>query len=854
MYFEATKTIKISKMINNSEDILAHIDGNRIEKLSEHMNLTINYLYKLIINKNLDTIFKKIEGYLIPNFSVNGVSLYKEILLNTIYLHDMGKINCGFQTKKMNNILFRYYEGNKFNYSNHSMLSAIIYINHYFIKIKEHNAPTERNKLFTLLILNSYIISKHHGKLDSIDSYLNKLIELDGEGYKILEDRISIFDKTYKEKLIINHKIIQILVNGTKQVLKYNNKSIVYYIYLRFLSSLLLTCDYYATSEFINNKTMAMNGNIDSIDIFYDEFKKTNIYELIRKYEIEEYKEKKDFKNIKDINILRNEIFLEAEKVLLENRGKDIFYLEAPTGSGKSNVAFNLSFKMLEIDKDLNKIFYVYPFNTLIEQNINTLRNIFRDEDVMKDIAIINSVTPIKHDKRERVDFEEISDVSDENYEQSLLNRQFLQYPIVLTTHVSLFNFLFGVTKGDLFPLAQLANSVVILDEIQSYKNKIWKEIITFLNYYSSILNIKIIIMSATLPDLNELFNGKLNSVKLIKNREKYYNNKIFKNRVMPDFSLLKSNETKSDLFNHIIKTVSENKGNILIEFLTKTSAVDFYNILKNTEELDGSDIQLITGDDNRVERNRIIRKVKNDKDRRIILVATQVIEAGVDIDMDIGYKNVSMLDAEEQFIGRINRSSNKKTSIVYFFNLDNAGGIYKGDVRKEKNINIENEEFQEIFKNKRFKDFYSYVFAYLEKEAKKENDNSYNNFIESEVKNLEFDNIKERMNLIDSMYEYSIFLNINLVIEEDEVLIGEEVWNEYKEILANNNLEYAEKKIRLSEITSKMSYFIYKVNNNDFIYNEQIGDLYYIYDGEDYFNEGKFDRGIFNKGGVDFI
>mgnify|MGYP000169888704 CR=1 FL=1 len=49
-----------------------------------------------------------------------------------------------------------------------------------------------------------------------------------------------------------------------------------------------------------------------------------------------------------------------------------------------------------------------------------------------------------------------------------------------------------------------------------------------------------------------------------------------------------------------------------------------------------------------------------------MILVATQVIEAGVDIDMDIGFKDISRLDSEEQFMGRINRSG-KKDGVVYF-------------------------------------------------------------------------------------------------------------------------------------------------------------------------------------------
>ncbi len=63
---------------------------------------------------------------------------------------------------------------------------------------------------------------------------------------------------------------------------------------------------------------------------------------------------------------------------------------------------------------------------------------------------------------------------------------------------------------------------------------------------------------------------------------------------------------------------------------------------------------RLITGDSSIQERKDIIADIENMQE--VILVATQVIEAGVDIDMDIGYKDISRLDSEEQFIGRINR------------------------------------------------------------------------------------------------------------------------------------------------------------------------------------------------------
>ncbi len=552
MYFKNIETIGLTNLIENPDNIWAHIEGERVETLFEHVELAISYFSKLVKEKNLDPILIKLEDSQVHGFSEAGVTIYKEMMINIIYLHDIGKINCTFQSQKMKNKFFDKNAANRLNYSNHSMLSSIIYINHYFNRIKGHSVDIEKNKLFKLLILNSYIISKHHGRLDSIDAYLDKLIDLDGEGYKLLNERKSVFEDIYNEELTINHKIMKQLVRGTRSMMDAQSKPIINYIYVRLMSSLLLASDYYATCQFMNNKEVLTRGTIDDINIFYDEFKGTDVYKWIRKYEREDYGKTTDFSNVDNINILRNELFLDAERSLNQNKYSNIYYLEAPTGSGKSNVAFNLSFKMLEMNTDLNKIFYVYPFNTLVEQNIETLKKTFKDKTVMNSVAVINSIVPIKHDNRHEVDKTEMSDISDKRYEQSLLDRQFLQYPIILTTHISLFNFLFGTTKENVFPLFQMANSVVILDEIQSYKNKIWKEIITFLNYYADLLNIKFIIMSATLPNLNDLFEGKLNSVNLIPNREKYFGNKIFKDRVVADYSLLDSDNIEAELLDHI--------------------------------------------------------------------------------------------------------------------------------------------------------------------------------------------------------------------------------------------------------------------------------------------------------------
>ncbi|HBA04645.1 MAG TPA: CRISPR-associated helicase/endonuclease Cas3, partial [Clostridium sp.] len=269
-------------------------------------------------------------------------------------------------------------------------------------------------------------------------------------------------------------------------------------------------------------------------------------------------------------------------------------------------------------------------------------------------------------------------------------------------------------------------------------------------------------------------------------------------------------------------------------------SAYDFFNRLKDDEEIQ-SKVELISGDDNAIERERILELVT--KTPNIILVATQVIEAGVDIDMDIGYKDISKLDSDEQFMGRINRSC-KKDGIVYFFNYDETKGIYKDDVRVNKDYSLLNDEMKEILVNKNFSEYYKPVLKGIREQYNETfSDSNLENFFKNEVGKLNFPKIEKRMELIsDDMWNLSVFIARELETQNKTILDGREIWENYRALLSDNSLKYAEKEVKLSEIRALLNYFIYQIKKSDIIYNDRLGELHYIEDGEKYFKDGKID------------
>ena len=78
---------------------------------------------------------------------------------------------------------------------------------------------------------------------------------------------------------------------------------------------------------------------------------------------------------------------------------------------------------------------------------------------------------------------------------------------------------------------------------------------------------------------------------------------------------------------------------------------------------------------------------------------------------------------------------------------------------------------------------------------------------------------------------------------KDGEVLDGRKVWEQYKALLCDRQMGYAEKQIKLSRVKSKLSYFLYQVKKPVLDYSDLCGELYCYYNGEDYLENGKLNR-----------
>lgn len=839
---ETLPFIDLNQVLDLDEPVYAHTGSCSMkETLQDHTLLCQQYFTDTYYFKRIDEV---LERYVLYFPEVDHTLLkkwIKRLLCNLVTFHDIGKINPLFQRAKMDNkVVCDKIAG--VDGSSHSHLSAVIYLDYFFDQVKQMHITDRRiNDLFiTLVIEHAYIISRHHGHLNTLNSFISSVqVDISEESGSPFMDTFNALCHGQVKYLRQWHTtdIKQWFRNLRKCKVKDKSNYKLFLakeFYYRMVYSLLVMSDYYATYAYQSGVQLPVVTDF-SFSQYVSAYQEAKLTQKIQLYKQHTYrgKDKSALDKSKNINDLRSEIYLDVMNQYDQFKDRHMFFLEAPTGSGKSNVALGLSMQMME---EKQKLFYIYPFNTLVEQNKQTLQDYFKDkiQDLDQQLVVINSLTPIQ-----MTTDEEKSDVA---YDKALYDREFLNYPFIISTHVSFFDLLFGDNKSSAMAFYQIINSVVVLDEIQNYKNTIWSELILSLSVCADLLNMHIVIMSATLPSL-ELFLdnvAKEEVVYLLPKSNYYFQHPLFKNRVQLDYHLLDNKIELDDLLESVIACQANDKK-ILIEFITKKDAETFYEMLKSNEKVHVP-VRCLTGDDTLYQREAIIGPIRDQRCQSIILVSTQVIEAGVDIDMDIGFKNISTLDGDEQFLGRINRSCKRNDGIVYFFCLTDVKQVYRNDFRANTDFTLKNEICRDYLFNKNFQAFYQKVIHLVKQRNASTNDDGLEKYMIERVAKLDYKSIQERMRLIeDDQWTVDVFYNRTITVD-GQTIIGAKVWEEYKKLIKDTEMNYSKRQYFLSCTRVQMHYFIQRISKKEVInYTESFGNLLYVEDGERYFKDGRF-------------
>lgn len=694
-----------SSSINLDEDaffIFAHTD----EFLNEHL-LKTEYVFENLIDKTiLNNFYKTFQENNLINLSFDE---FWNIIKSCVYFHDVGKISFNFQINRLNSknekgviqrdILKKYglYDDVDCLTADHSLTSSLTFLSNY-------ETIFEENKIF--LITLAYAIYGHHTNLKDLLFQSKFAYGIDDDIFETFELISLYLDIATSEASILERPNFQKMQDTSFKFL--NNEisnlySPVSFFYM-YIYSLLISADVFASSKsdlkLDEVKTINFNERID------EHLKEKMINSFYRKPYNKDlvFNEDLDLGNVKDINILRKQMLLESSKNLKNSiNSKNVFFLHMPTGGGKTNTSMKLALDILE-NTDADRIIYAMPFINIIEQNFDVICDSFGLSEENGEIRKIYSGSEV------------IFPGKDDDFKSHiLLSDDFFNYPVICTTFVSLFNCIIKNNKKLKFKLSSLANSVIILDEIQSLPLKNWNSLYYIINELAQNYNIYFIVMSATLPNFEKL---KLDSaselyyenISLIDNPSKYFNHYLFsRTEIQENIKTFEFNEENYEDFIEYLGIIVQKNFNqgftkgLMVFNTIKSSRLVFEKLSEFIEEnlggeessqWDDIEIDLLNSSLMPSTKREIISKINSfDDNQRYILISTQSIEAGVDVSFDFVVRDFAIIDSIEQVRGRCNRSRelNKR------FNDE----FIKGNVYLTKLINKRNRHFFEYIYEK---------------------------------------------------------------------------------------------------------------------------------------------------------
>lgn len=509
-----------------------------------------------------------------------------------------------------------------------------------------------------------------------------------------------------------------------------------------------------------------------------------------------------------NINKTREEAYQEVNgNILNMDLNERILSIELPTGIGKTFTGVSAALKLKErINNELNfnpRIIYSLPFLTIVDQNSDTISSILNESNLKGSNFLLN------HNHLSDMNYKS-NDLEEYNISNSKILIEGWNSEIIVTTFIQFFYSIISNKNKSLRKFHNITNSIILLDEIQSLPYKYWKIINLFFKKLAYEYNCWIILMTATQPYI-----FKENEIKSLVDNVEYYFNKF--DRVNYNFNLDSqnfedfkkefvdkiSNDSKNDYL-VVLNTINSSKE--LYEFIK-----DYYSVMDYDIYLDdcngicyiGDDIQLIYLSNNIIPKHRLekINAIK-ESHRQSIVISTQLIEAGVDIDVDIIYRDLAPLDSLVQTAGRCNRSGNKEKGVVNVIFLKNENGksyssfIYDSLLlNKTKEVLTSlNQISEKEFNLAAAKNYFKLIY----------NSGTQDDYLIKIIKNLRFPEIPSNFKLIEEDIQK---VDVFVVINSEAKLLFEK----YNDII--NNYEGFNRKNEFLKIKNKFYKYVISVD-----------------------------------------
>ncbi len=492
------------------------------------------------------------------------------------------------------------------------------------------------------------------------------------------------------------------------------------HLYIRMLFSCLVDADSLDTESFMNPKQAILRGSHTSMSTLL------NILE----------KHLQDLKLTApntEVNHVRNYV---QEQCVRESQGKcGAYSLTVPTGGGKT-LASVLWALHHAVKNNLQRIIIAIPYTSIIVQTAATLKGIFGEDNVLEHHSIINPEDVSDKELRERFQ------LATENWD----------YPIIVTTNVQLFESLFSNKRSACRKLHNISQSVLILDEVQTLPLEFYQPIVHTLDTLQRIFGVSVLFTTASQPILSGRIEGTnpqssfdaLPSVKEIIPKEAQLYNKLRRVELQIDDAAKSYDEIAEELNKHQI---------VLCIVNTRHDAKEIYDRLPKEGILLHLSRMMCPA---HVSATiwQVKQALRSSEGQPIRVVATQLIEAGVDIDFPVVFRQEAGLDSILQAAGRCNREGKLGISKTFVFSLGKEHSLPPGYMTQANNARLAMGQGHDWFSPEVMTAYFRQLHS------------RHDNFDQKQIKELlykpecEFEEAATRFHMIDDKDTTSVIIN----------------------------------------------------------------------------------------------
>ncbi|WP_339211044.1 CRISPR-associated helicase Cas3' [Aeribacillus sp. FSL K6-8210] len=490
-------------------------------------------------------------------------------------------------------------------------------------------------------------------------------------------------------------------------------------------------------------------------------------------------------------NRMYNVVMERIEGLFKTKPEQRLFTLTAPTGAGKTLLSLSVALKWREqAERQYGyspKIIYALPFTSVIDQNEKVIRDLLSQLD---DFHANEQRYLVKHHHLSAFQYKTEND--ELPLRKALLLTESWEAELIVTTFVQLFHTLIGYENRALKKFHQIAGSIIILDEIQNVPIEYWPLLRSVLYKMAELFSCKILLLTATQP----LIFPKGETVELL---ESVMVKPIdfFKEMERVELHWLGGDKGAYSPaeWMELFQNRFEDGKTYLAIFNTIKTSIEIYEGIKEWLKERSYDVIYLSTNIVPCERKCRIEQIRQllKEKKKVVVISTQVVEAGVDVDFDVVYRDLGPIDSIVQAAGRCNRNGKLHgLGKVYITPIERDGKLESQYVYKGVHTNIAKEVLPKTPVSEH--QFFDIIMQYFTEVRGKKSFDASDGII-SAIEELKFD-AKDKSgskNKPKYVSEFQLIENahqaVDVFVEVDDQAM--DIWQQYiQQVIEEKDLE----------------------------------------------------------------